>query len=163
MTARTRIVHCEPAVPVRQAENSYRGSNASRQTGGGGAGLGPAWSPPCIAEMGPMFLAAETVALTIPNRDSLEKRRDAPCAKIPPQNARSRPENWNSNREPGRAGGEGEIRTHGTLARTTVFETVPIDHSGTSPRPDGLYSTRSIKRKRAWPPGSKLCIFLGFL
>jgi hypothetical protein len=30
-------------------------------------------------------------------------------------------------------GGEGGIRTHGTLARTTVFETVPIDHSGTSP------------------------------
>ena len=32
-----------------------------------------------------------------------------------------------------RPGGEGGIRTHGTLARTTVFETVPIDHSGTSP------------------------------
>ena len=32
-------------------------------------------------------------------------------------------------------GGEGGIRTHGTLARTTVFETVPIDHSGTSPGP----------------------------
>src|SRR6185437_12636577 len=32
------------------------------------------------------------------------------------------------------SGGEGGIRTHGTLARTTVFETVPIDHSGTSPR-----------------------------
>ena len=33
----------------------------------------------------------------------------------------------------GADGGEGGIRTHGTLARTTVFETVPIDHSGTSP------------------------------
>jgi site-specific DNA recombinase len=32
------------------------------------------------------------------------------------------------------SGGEGGIRTHGTLTRTTVFETVPIDHSGTSPR-----------------------------
>jgi hypothetical protein len=31
-------------------------------------------------------------------------------------------------------GGEGGIRTHGTLAGTTVFETAPIDHSGTSPR-----------------------------
>jgi hypothetical protein len=31
-------------------------------------------------------------------------------------------------------GGEGGIRTHGTLARTTVFETVPFDHSGTSPK-----------------------------
>ena len=35
----------------------------------------------------------------------------------------------------GSHGGEGGIRTHGTLARTTVFETVPIDHSGTSPGP----------------------------
>ena len=33
----------------------------------------------------------------------------------------------------GQNGGEGGIRTHGTLARTTVFETVPIDHSGTPP------------------------------
>jgi heat shock protein HspQ len=31
-------------------------------------------------------------------------------------------------------GGEGGIRTHGTRKGTTVFETVPIDHSGTSPR-----------------------------
>ena len=30
-------------------------------------------------------------------------------------------------------GGEGGIRTHGTLTRTTVFETAPFDHSGTSP------------------------------
>src|SRR5258708_1591413 len=30
-------------------------------------------------------------------------------------------------------GGEGGIRTHGTLAGTPVFETGPIDHSGTSP------------------------------
>ena len=30
-------------------------------------------------------------------------------------------------------GGEGGIRTHGTREGTTVFETVPIDHSGTSP------------------------------
>ena len=31
-------------------------------------------------------------------------------------------------------GGEGGIRTHGTLAGSTVFETAPFDHSGTSPR-----------------------------
>ena len=31
-------------------------------------------------------------------------------------------------------GGEGGIRTHGTVARTSVFETDPIDRSGTSPR-----------------------------
>ena len=30
-------------------------------------------------------------------------------------------------------GGEGGIRTHGDLTATTVFETVPFDHSGTSP------------------------------
>ena len=31
-------------------------------------------------------------------------------------------------------GGEGGIRTHGTREGTTVFETAPFDHSGTSPR-----------------------------
>jgi hypothetical protein len=30
-------------------------------------------------------------------------------------------------------GGEGGIRTHGTLTRTTVFETVTFNHSATSP------------------------------
>src|SRR3989344_8369371 len=30
-------------------------------------------------------------------------------------------------------GGWGEIRTHGPLARATVFKTVPLDHSGTHP------------------------------
>ena len=30
-------------------------------------------------------------------------------------------------------GGEGGIRTHGTLARTPVFKTGPFNHSGTSP------------------------------
>src|ERR1700754_168872 len=34
-------------------------------------------------------------------------------------------------------GGEGGIRTHGTREGTTVFETVPIDHSGTSPQKSG--------------------------
>ena len=29
--------------------------------------------------------------------------------------------------------GEGEIRTRGPLSRTTVFKTVPLDRSGTSP------------------------------
>ena len=35
-------------------------------------------------------------------------------------------------------GGEGGIRTHGPLARSTVFETAPFDHSGTSPRSSPL-------------------------
>ncbi len=30
-------------------------------------------------------------------------------------------------------GGERGIRTLGTVARSTVFETVPFNHSGTSP------------------------------
>jgi hypothetical protein len=34
----------------------------------------------------------------------------------------------------GHGGGETGIRTLGTLARSTVFETAPFDHSGTSPR-----------------------------
>jgi hypothetical protein len=53
---------------------------------------------------------------------------------------------------PGEAGGEGGIRTHGTLARTTVFETVPIDHSGTSPIGAALIGgpfSRSNKRSPA--------------
>ena len=33
----------------------------------------------------------------------------------------------------GSVSGEGGIRTLGTVARTPVFETGPIDHSGTSP------------------------------
>jgi hypothetical protein len=31
-------------------------------------------------------------------------------------------------------GGEGEIRTLGAVTHTTVFETVPFGHSGTSPK-----------------------------
>ena len=31
-------------------------------------------------------------------------------------------------------GGERGIRTPGTLARSTVFETAPFNHSGTSPK-----------------------------
>ncbi len=36
------------------------------------------------------------------------------------------------------SGGEGEIRTHGTLAGSTVFETAAFDHSATSPLPRSL-------------------------
>lgn len=38
-----------------------------------------------------------------------------------------------------RYGGEGGIRTLGEIAPTTVFETVPFGHSGTSPM--GAYFT----------------------
>ena len=53
-------------------------------------------------------------------------------------------------------GGEGGIRTLGTLARTTVFETAPFDRSGTSPserpghRPSPSYRgppQRSLRRR----------------
>ena len=44
------------------------------------------------------------------------------------------------------AGGEGGIRTHGTVTRTTVFETVPFDHSGTSPRRASL-AAPAVERK----------------
>ena len=37
-------------------------------------------------------------------------------------------------------GGEGGIRTLGTRERTTVFETAPFDHSGTSPLVEGKLS-----------------------
>ena len=45
-----------------------------------------------------------------------------------------REENNSAIVNPGCLGGEGGIRTLGTLARTTVFETAPFNHSGTSPR-----------------------------
>src|SRR5258706_5419116 len=42
-------------------------------------------------------------------------------------------------------GGGCGIRTHGTIAGTTVFETVPIDHSGTPPL--GLVAKRADNRR----------------
>ncbi len=41
-------------------------------------------------------------------------------------------------------GGGGGIRTHGTLASTTVFETAPFDHSGTPPFIGINHLTRSV-------------------
>jgi hypothetical protein len=46
-------------------------------------------------------------------------------------------------------GGERGIRTLGTLARSTVFETAPIDHSGTSPRGSGVVTEQADKIKGA--------------
>ena len=40
---------------------------------------------------------------------------------------------WKSHISAVFSGGEGEIRTHGTLAGSTVFETAAFDHSATSP------------------------------
>ncbi len=44
-------------------------------------------------------------------------------------------------------GGGGGIRTHGTLTRTTVFETAPFDHSGTPPLRDINHLTRSLREQ----------------
>ena len=43
--------------------------------------------------------------------------------------------------------GEKGIRTPGALAGTTVFETAPFDHSGTSPRGFGLYAAAAQHNK----------------
>ena len=44
-------------------------------------------------------------------------------------------------------GGEGGIRTPGTVTRTTDFESVPFDHSGTSPSRKRHQRERSLQRK----------------
>src|SRR4029079_15463924 len=56
-------------------------------------------------------------------------------------------------------GGEGGIRTHGTVARTPHFECGTIDHSATSPefqatrRRTARSSYRKVRvQTRAWPP-----------
>ncbi len=46
-----------------------------------------------------------------------------------------------------RDGGEGGIRTHGPVARSTVFETAPFDRSGTSP---GVSRSFSDAWRRGW-------------
>ena len=53
-------------------------------------------------------------------------------------NGKIRPQPDRENAFAGVSGGEGGIRTHGTLAGSTVFETAPFDHSGTSPRGSGV-------------------------
>ena len=51
------------------------------------------------------------------------------------------------NRDGWGSGGEGGIRTLGTKS-TTVFETAPIDRSGTSPRGPGHISRRRTRNPR---------------
>ena len=41
-------------------------------------------------------------------------------------------------------GGEEGIRTLGTLARTTVFETAPFDHSGISPYKNAIFYSNLV-------------------
>jgi hypothetical protein len=53
------------------------------------------------------------------------------------------------------SGGEGGIRTHGTLPGTTVFETARFSHSRTSPHVETCSSSRSRARARLPPTVSK--------
>ena len=48
-------------------------------------------------------------------------------------------------------GGGGGIRNHGTLARTTVFETAPFDHSGTPPRSAARWAARPLSTPHRRP------------
>ena len=50
----------------------------------------------------------------------------------------------------GSNGGETGIRTLGGLAPTTVFETAPFDHSGTSPRLIGVIINLSMRAKNSF-------------
>ena len=60
-------------------------------------------------------------------------------------------------------GGEGGIRTHGTVARTTVFETVPFNHSGTSPRhTSNVVSSGAEHRQGFQPSQGAISAFAGF-
>ena len=58
------------------------------------------------------------------------------------------------------AGGEGGIRTPGTLARTPHFECGAIDHSATSPRSDGLKRSPQGRRRLTWAliAGKTACV-----
>src|SRR6202035_5188676 len=71
--------------------------------------------------------------------EEVRGRGRAPAPRIPERNWKLSPIRPGPSRN-GRFGGvsqfggEGGIRTHGPVARSTVFETVPFNHSSTSPR-----------------------------
>ena len=58
----------------------------------------------------------------------------SPSRITPGHNGKIRPQPDRENSFAGMSGGETGIRTLGGLAPTTVFETAPFDHSGTSPQ-----------------------------
>jgi hypothetical protein len=60
----------------------------------------------------------------------------------------------------GHNGGETGIRTLGTLAGTTVFETAPFNHSGTSPRYLRSYVVSSGAEHRQGVPGPQEAVWL---
>lgn len=59
---------------------------------------------------------------------------NSPSRITPEYNGKIRPRPDRENASARASGGEGGIRTHGTREGSTVFETAPFDHSGTSPR-----------------------------
>src|SRR5260370_13577432 len=86
---------------------------------------------------GPADPAAAPPHTAPPHTGAPWRHRDAPAPSGPasqppaePSEARFSPP---SRRSPCAFGGEGGIRTHGPVARSTVFETAPFDRSGTSP------------------------------
>ena len=59
------------------------------------------------------------------------------------------------------SGGETGIRTLGTRKGSTVFETAPFDHSGTSPRSEtGRFSGAIIKVRSGRVQGGKCTIYI---
>ena len=68
-------------------------------------------------------LVSELTPTTLLGGDMRDRTADLKLAKLPLSQLSYVPKN----------GGEGEIRTHGTLSRTTVFKTVAINRSATSP------------------------------
>ena len=62
---------------------------------------------------------------------------------------------------PRRSGGETGIRTLGGLAPTTVFETAPFDHSGTSPRRVAGADRRLAQRVQAISGGGQSWVVAG--
>jgi hypothetical protein len=77
-----------------------------------------------------MFINIDTSIVAARSSPSYAKASEGTLLRAGAAPLRARPAKRVSAKQ---GGGEGGIRTHGTLARTTVFETVPIDHSGTSP------------------------------
>ena len=80
----------------------------------------------------------------------IEPTRGYPQRILSPQRLPFRHAGWIRNRRtnlPGfaisRKNGGGGIRTHGRLSPTTVFKTVPIDHSGTPPDRNADRPTRT--------------------
>ena len=129
--------------PAARMESSARSAFLLRRIN---VRASPVWCLACSPRIGPSLRRrwycllrpretnrSETVNCV--GKESLIAVRDPPCRQVA-DNAREmrvakRTSKINVTVEI--LGGEGGIRTLGTLTRSTVFETAPFDHSGTSP------------------------------